>query len=233
MMFCIEIAGIRIGIDNQYPNVRRLCEGYETERAPMFTVRVTEEEICAEQKGDSRFSPGYCESLCIYRQICCKLVHYDAFLMHSSVIAVDSMAYAFAAPSGTGKTTHTQLWLQQFGSRAQVINGDKPVYRFLDQRLYACGTPWQGKEHMGNNLICPVQAICFLEQSPKNEIRPLQVKEVNSRIFRQILIPKDEQDFERFWPLLERLVTSVDFYLLKCNMEPEAAQLAYQIMRRT
>ena len=144
----------------------------------------------------------------------------------------DGMAYAFAAPSGTGKTTHTRLWLQQFGSRAQVINGDKPVYRFLDQRLYACGTPWQGKEQMGNNLICPVQAICFLEQSPNNEIRPLQPAEINSRIFRQILIPKEEQDFDRFWPLLERLVTSVNFYLLKCNREPEAAQLAYQTMRR-
>lgn len=232
-MFCIEIAGIQIGIDNRYPQVRRLCEGYETDRPPVFTVRAAEEEIRAEQKGDSRFSPGYCESLCVYRQICCRLVYYDAVLIHSSVVAMDDgMAYAFAAPSGTGKTTHTRLWLEQFGSRAQVINGDKPVYRFVDQTLYACGTPWQGKERMGNNLICPVQAICFLEQSPNNEIRPLKGEEVSSRIFRQILMPKDREEFERFWPLLERLVTSVDFYLLKCNREPEAAQLAYQTMRR-
>ena len=232
-MFCIEIAGIPVGIDNRYSYVRKLCIGYETDWQPAFTVRATEEEILTEQKGESQFSLGYCESLCLYRHICCKLVHYDAFLMHSSVVAMDDgMAYAFAAPSGTGKTTHTRLWLQQFGSRAQVINGDKPVYRFLDQRLYACGTPWQGKEQMGNNLICPVQAICFLEQSPNNEIRPLQPAEINSRIFRQILIPKEEQDFDRFWPLLERLVTSVNFYLLKCNREPEAAQLAYQTMRR-
>lgn len=231
-MFCIELAGIPIGIDNQYSFVRRLCEGYETDKPPVFTVRATEEEILKEQKGNSQFSLGYCECLCIYRHICCKLVHYDAFLMHSSVIAVDGVAYAFAAPSGTGKTTHTRLWLQQFGSRAQVVNGDKPIYRFLDGRLYACGTPWQGKEGMGNNIQCPVQAICFLEQSPENEIRSLQGVEVNSHLFRQILIPKDEEDFERFWSLLERLVTSVDFYLLKCNMEPEAAQLAYQTMRR-
>lgn len=231
-MFCIELAGVPIGIDNQYSYVQRLCEGYETDKPPVFTVRATEEEILTEQKGDDQFSLGYCECLCIYRHICCKLVHYDAFLMHSSVIAVDGVAYAFAAPSGTGKTTHTRLWLQQFGNRAQVVNGDKPIYRFLDERLYACGTPWQGKEGMGNNIQCPVQAICFLEQSPENEIRPLQGAEVNSHLFRQILIPKDEEDFEQFWPLLERLVTSVDFYLLKCNMEPEAAQLAYQTMRR-
>lgn len=231
-MFCIELAGVPIGIDNRYPYVRRLCEGYETDKPPVFTVRATEEEILTEQKGESQFSLGYCECLCLYRHICCKLVHYDAFLMHSSVIAVDGVAYAFAAPSGTGKTTHTRLWLEQFGSRAQVVNGDKPIYRFQGDALYACGTPWQGKEGLGANIQCPVQAICFLEQSPMNEIRRLETKEISSRIFRQILIPKDEQDFERFWPLLERLVTSVDFYLLKCNMEPEAAQLAYQTMRR-
>lgn len=232
-MFCVEIAGIPIGIDNQYAFVRALCQGYETDKPPVFTVRAAEEEIRREQKGDSQLSLGYCESLCIYRRICCKLAAYDALLMHSSVIAVDGVAYAFAAPSGTGKTTHTRLWLQQFGSRARVINGDKPIYRFLGDRLYAFGTPWQGKEGMGNNIRCPVQAICFLEQSPENEIRPLQAKEINRRIFRQILIPKDQQEFERFWPLLERLVTSVDFYLLKCNRTPEAARLAYQTMRAT
>ena len=43
-------------------------------------------------------SRGYCESLCLYRQICRRLPFYDAFLMHASVVAVDGEAYAFAAP---------------------------------------------------------------------------------------------------------------------------------------
>lgn len=230
-MFCIRLAGIPIGIDNQYSYVRQLCRGYETEEAPAFTVRASEAEILAEQAGQQHFSLGYCESLCVYRKICCKLAQYDAFLMHSAVIAVDDVAYAFAAPSGTGKTTHIRLWMQLMGDRAQIVNGDKPIYRFVDDTLYACGTPWQGKEGMGSNVMRPVRAVCFLEQSPVNHIASLQVEEVNHRIFRQVLIPKEQENFDCFWQLLEKLVTTVPFYLLQCNRDLDAARLAYDTMR--
>lgn len=230
-MFCIKIADIPIGIENRYPYIRRLCEGYETEEKPAFTVAVTEEEILKEQNGDNRFSKGYCESLCIYRNICFALAKYDAFLMHSAAISMDGEAYVFAAPSGVGKTTHIRLWEEEFGNRIQVINGDKPIFRFIDGSLYVCGTPWRGKEGLGCRRMCPVRAICFLKQGPENRIRPLNTGEVSGRIFSQILIPKNQKDFEHFWPLLERMVTSQKFYELECNRQPEAAQLAYQTMR--
>ena len=45
-MFCIEMAGIPIGIDNRYEYIERLCRGYEIEgKAPAFTVSATEEEL--------------------------------------------------------------------------------------------------------------------------------------------------------------------------------------------
>lgn len=233
-MFCIRIADIPIGIENHYPFVQNYCRDYiVSDEVPAFTVSVSEEEILSEQNGDMRFSKAYCESLCIYRKICCMLTKYDAFLLHSAVVAVDGKAYAFAAPSGVGKTTHTQLWLRLFGERAQMVNGDKPIFRFMDGVLYACGTPWQGKEELGNNIMRPVQAICFLEQSTENQIYSLNAKEVSRRIFSQILIPKEETEFDRFWKLLEKLLAAVDFYLLCCNRDLEAAQLAYQSMRRS
>lgn len=231
-MFCIKIAGVPIGIENQYLYVERQCEGYKTDlESPAFTVSVSEKEILEERGEDSRFSIGYCESLCLFRKLCWRLASYGAFLMHSSAVAVDGRAYVFAAPSGVGKTTHTKLWVEKFGERAQVVNGDKPVFRFIDNTLYACGTPWKGKECLGSNIMCPVQAVCFLEQSRENRIRPLSHEEITERIFHQILIPKGEEDFNYFWPLLEKLITETDFYLLQCNREPEAAQLAYQSMR--
>ena len=232
-MFCIKIAGIPIGIDNRYPYVRNMCREFEVKNEqPAFTVSVSEEEITEEQAGDLSYSRGYCESLCLYRKICCGLARYDAFLMHSAAVAVDGRAYVFAAPSGTGKTTHIRLWLKRFGDRAQVINGDKPVFRFINDKLYACGTPWRGKEWLGDSRMCPVQAVCFLEQSPENHIRRLDAAEVSGRIFHQLLIPKREEDFNCFWPLLEKMTETTDFYLLECNRDPEAAQLSYETMRR-
>lgn len=232
-MFCIKIADIPIGIENKYPYIRHLCKNYiETEKTPAFTVCVTEEEILEEQNGNLRFHKGYCEGLCIYRKICYALGKYDAFLMHSAVVSVDNIGYAFAAPSGVGKTTHIRLWLELFGKRAQVVNGDKPIFRFIDGVLYACGTPWQGKENLGSNLMRPVQSICFLEQSPEDHIRSLNVSEVSRYIFSQLLIPKEEQEFDRFWILLERLMVTVKFYLLQCTPTLEAARLAFETMRR-
>ena len=233
-MFCIEIAGIPIGIDNRYEYIERLCRGYEIEgKEPDFTVSVSEEEIEKAQnpEKEKRFSNGYVESLCLYRKIGFQLAKYQTFLMHSAVVTVDGKAYAFTAPSGTGKTTHIRLWLEMLGDRAQVLNGDKPLYRFIDGVLYACGTPWQGKEHMGENIMRPVQGICFLEQSPENHIRALSASEVTWKIFRELLIPEEEEELDRYWVLLEKMLDTVPFYLLECNRELEAARLSYETMR--
>ena len=160
------------------------------------------------------------------------MVHFDAFLLHAAVIAVDGEAYAFLAPSGTGKSTHICLWLDKFGNRAQVVNGDKPILRFIDGILYACGTPWCGKEGLENNIMRPLKTLCFLEQSPNNSIRRLSLSEVIDRIFYQLLLPDDEDDFDYYMSLLDKMLAMVDCYLLQCNREPEAAELSYETMRR-
>ena len=75
-----------------------------------------------------------------------KMPLYGAFLMHAAVVEVDGIAYVFTAPSGTGKSTHVQLWLDHFGPRARVLNGDKPLFRFEGNTLYACGTPGRARK---------------------------------------------------------------------------------------
>lgn len=229
-MFQIKIAGLVIGIDNKYRYVSRLCEKYKVkDEKEDFRVSATKQEIQKEGAGSPGwFSRPYCESLCIYRAICLKLIEYDAFLMHSAAIALDGEAYIFAAKSGVGKTTHIRLWMGEFGERVQVVNGDKPVYRFIDGRLYVCGTPWRGKEGLGSNTIVPVKAICFLERSKDNTIRPMEAGEVIGRIFHQLLMPKEEEAMNRFMDMIDRVISDVPCYLLRCNTEKEAAKVAYQ-----
>lgn len=241
-MFCVRIAGVPIGIEHRYSYVRRLCGDYITQDAPLFTVHASDQDLIREAGPDRTDRPsfaetdshfwGYHESLCLYRAICLQLVDYGAFLIHAAAVAVDGAAYVFCAPSGTGKTTHIRLWLEQFGPDAQVINGDKPILRFMDGVLYACGTPWNGKEGMGSNCIYPVQAICFLEQHPENHIRRLSGPEITPRLFRQLLIPRDQPRLDRFFALLDQTVRTTPFYLLQCNRQPQAARLAYDTMRR-
>lgn len=231
-MFRIKMANLVIGIDNQYEYTSGFCEHYKADSEQEdFRVSVTEQEILEErERSEIPYALPYCESIALYRAICRKLIDYDAFLMHSAALELDGKAYVFAAKSGVGKTTHMKLWMQEFGERVRVINGDKPVYRFLNGMLYACGTPWCGKERMGNNIMSPVKAICFLEQSPDNRIRRLVVEEVIGRIFHQLLIPKEEAAMKHFIDMVDKMICSVNSYLLQCNKEREAAVVAYNGM---
>lgn len=182
--------------------------------------------------GAWNYSPQYCESVCLYRSLCLKLIEYDAFLMHAAAVELDGEAYLFAAKSGVGKTTHAKLWLREFSGRARVINGDKPVCRFLDGKLYACGTPWCGKEGLGANVMVPVKAICFLERAADNRIRRMEESEVIGRIFHQLLMPREEDAMERFLDMIDRMLASVEWFAMQCNTEKEAARTAYEGMNK-
>ena len=69
----------------------------------------------------------------------------DTLLFHASVVSCHGKAYMFLGPSGTGKSTHSQLWIKHIeGSR--LINDDNPVVRLQDDgRVMVYGSPWSGK----------------------------------------------------------------------------------------
>lgn len=229
-MFNIQMAGLTIKINNRYKYVRYLCEEFITDSENYdFEISVTEEEILAEQKSDDiSSSPAYCESLCIYRNICLKLPEYNAFLMHSAAVSVDGEAYIFTAKSGVGKTTHIRSWLSCFGERAEVVNGDKPIIRCVGGEWLVCGTPWRGKENLGGKSMVPIKALCFLERGEKNSVEAISPSEVNSRIFHQLLMPKDERQIILFFDLLDNLLANVPTYLLKCNTDKDSAMAIYE-----
>lgn len=232
-MFAIELAGIRIGMDNRYPFVENQCKGYYCESTDLaFTVSATEEEIAYEQRlGD--YSPGYCESICLYRHICEMMPMYNVFLFHSCVVEVDGVAYAFTAKSGVGKSTHCALWLKSIPG-ARVVNGDKPLIRLeKDGTLTAFGTPWNGKECWGENISAPLAAVCFLERGETNTIRSVEEGEAIDRLIHQLYLRGPKQSVACQLALMDGFVKGVDFYLLHCNISLEAAQLSYSTMRKT
>ena len=233
-MFKIRLANLLIGIDNRYPYMEKLCAAYRCEdfEKVAFTVSVSEDECLLEQKNSPVYATiSYCESICLYRKIALELLKYDGLLMHAAAVCVDDECYLFAAKSGTGKTTHIRLWCDQFGARAQVLNGDKPILRLIDGRFYAFGSPFCGKEQLGSNISKPVKALCFIARGRENRIERISPSDTMGRIFHQLLIPRKEDDMHIFMSLTEQLLLKVSCYLLHCNMEPEAALVAYNGMK--
>lgn len=228
-MFVISLAGIRVGIDNRYPYIEQQCRAFRCDGEAEFTVSVSGDEILEEQKFGA-FSEGYCESICIYRHICEQMPAYGVFLMHASVLEVKGYAYAFSAPSGTGKSTHTALWLKNIDG-ARVLNGDKPLLRVEeDGSVTAFGTPWNGKENWGENISAPLRAVCFLERAKENRIRRADESEAIVRLAQQLYLRGNRACVNLQLALMDRFVRTVPFYVLGCNITDGAARLSYETM---
>lgn len=233
-MFKIKLADLIIEIDNKYDFIRKQCASYivESEHTDI-KASCTDEEIAKEHgqyDENTVFSNGYCESICIYRCICLQMPMYDAFILHAAIVDVNGQAYAFAARSGTGKSTHLMLWKQYLGDRMMVVNGDKPILRFIGDTLYAYGTPWCGKEGWQTNTKSPLKAICFIERSLENRIEPLDKAVSADLIMKQIIMPTDPICAFKTLELLDKMLAKTDTWLLGCNISVDAAKLSYSTM---
>ena len=94
-------------------------------------------------------------------------------LFHSSVVSYQGKAYMFLGHSGTGKSTHSSLWLKYIEG-TELVNDDNPVVRIIDGVARVYGSPWSGKTPCYRNVVYPVGAIVKLDQAPYNEIKRLK-----------------------------------------------------------
>ena len=228
-MLRIRMAELNIEIEARYAFTARFCREFLADfDTPDLKIAVTEADIAAERAADPYHNDeGYLECICIYRAIALQLPRFDAMVFHAAVIAKDGKALAFAAHSGTGKSTHIALWQREFGDAVSVVNGDKPIFRRIDGVWYAFGTPWRGKESFGGNLSAPLHAICFLERGKENTVTPVGDDVGVARLFSQTLLPSDPVMADKHLSLLDDLITKTPTYLLHCNMEPLAAHVAH------
>ena len=227
-----EIAGLRIKLQPKFDYTEKFCRAYlsEDQTSPVdLTAEVTPEEFAAEKEASARFFDGYIENICLYRSICLQLPKFNRFLLHSSVLEYDGVAYAFLGKSGTGKSTHTRLWLQNI-ENTRVINGDKPIIAFENGKFTVYSTPWQGKENWGCKSQATLKGLCFLEQAKENSIVKLKNSETTSRIFTQILLPTEEENAVAMLDLMDKLVTDVPAYLLRCDISETAVKTSYEAL---
>ncbi len=171
-----------------------------------------------------------CEYMSTCSSFYTKLLNFQGMMLHSSCVVVDDRAYLFTATSGTGKSTHTQLWLKRFGDRAYILNDDKPALRFENGAWYAYGTPWSGKYDISRNARVPVGGIAILERGDQNEIAPAETQEAISFILNQVLRPNNAGYRILVLEVLDRLLTQAPIWKLKCNMDPDAATVSYDAM---
>ena len=77
--------------------------------------------------------------------------------MHSSVVVNGGRGYLFLGKSGTGKSTHSSLWLKHIPG-TMLLNDDNPILRLMpDGTARVFGSPWSGKTPCYKNLDFPAR----------------------------------------------------------------------------
>jgi len=223
-----KIAGLTVKMDSFGRTVQQaepyLCEPCEK---PDILIQTDWKVMQADQP---HLSEEDCEYMCTAGSFYYHLLQHNGLMLHSSAVVVDGWAYLFSAPSGTGKSTHTGLWLQNFGERAYILNDDKPALRQEDGVWYAYGTPWSGKYDISVNARVPLAGIAIIERSADNRIEPIGGTPAIFAMMDQTVRPADPERRSLLLENLDKLLTRVPVWKLHCNMDPEAAQVSYNAM---
>lgn len=236
--FKIRLADKVIEVNVNYPSTKDFCRIYLTDEPVDFSVTVGISDVIAEEvasqtqeNSTAKFPPQYLETLALYRKIAKELSSYGIILFHGSAVSLDGEAYIFTAKSGTGKSTHTALWRKAFGNRAVMINDDKPLIAVGENGVMVYGTPWCGKHNLGSNISAPLKAMCILERGDNNSIQKITAKDAFSTLFSQTYRFDEPSGMRNVLSCIDKMVNSIPTYRLKCNMNDDAAIVAYQGMK--
>lgn len=236
MAIC-DIAGLKVNIKNEKGRIAKqsvayLAENQDENQHVDIVIDVDEQRVINYMNEYPELNQDDWEYMITGSDFYTELLKFDGILLHSSCVVVDGYAYAFSADSGVGKSTHTQLWLDYFGSRAHILNDDKPAIRIIDGKVYACGTPWSGKYDYSTPEVVPLAGICFVERSETNHIKKAQTGKAVFNIFSQTVRKLNQADMDKLFNVIETIFSKVPLFELGCNISEEAVLTSYNAMKK-
>lgn len=233
-MSVYDIAGLRVEIKNEKGRTEKQATPYLSQNQSGenidIVIDVDEKRVLSAMEEHPELVQDDWEYMLTGSDFYTELIKYNGILLHSSCVVVDDKAYAFSADSGTGKSTHTELWLKHFGDRAYILNDDKPAIRLIDGRVYACGTPWSGKYDYSVPKNVELAGICFLERSEENWIRKADTGRAVFNIFSQTVRKLNRDKMDNLFDVLEELFAKVPLFEMGCNISDDAVVMSYNAM---
>ena len=157
----------------------------------------------------------------------------NTLLMHASVTMKDGKGYLFLGKSGTGKSTHSQLWINNIDG-CSLLNDDNPVIRVAEKgevRVY--GSPWSGKTPCYRNLDVPIGAIVTLQQAKTNKIRRQTLPEAYASVYVSFSGYRFIKEMADGLHITNAMVVGkVPCFQLDCLPNADAAFLCYQTVTK-
>lgn len=153
--------------------------------------------------------------------------------MHSSVVMNASKGYLFLGRSGTGKSTHSRLWLRNIEG-SELMNDDNPIIRVGEDgiaRVY--GSPWSGKTPCYRNISAPIGAIVRIRQASHNTITRMSILEAYASVYSSCSgFKADKAIADGLHKTLEHIAINVPCYTMDCLPDDDAAKVCADEVRK-
>ena len=160
------------------------------------------------------------------------------FAIHSASILYRDQVWIFSGHSGMGKSTHTNIWKEQFGT--EIINGDLNLIGWsnggqdnigqsvnkqsLKGHPIVYGMPWCGTSGIASTKLYPLGGIVLLGRSDNDHFESLQNDQKIVRVMQRMISPVWTEDMlEANLKCAAKLAKEVPIYYLLCTKEPSAA----------
>ena len=153
---------------------------------------------------------------------------HGSLMIHSSVIEYKDRGYLFLGKSGTGKSTHSELWCRHIEG-ATLLNDDAPIVSCNETKNIVSGSPWSGKTPCYRNKSVEIGAIVQLHQSKTNKIVRVSPLRAMAIIMPCIVgdMKWDKEIHGNVISIVEKLVQRTTVYEMWCTPDKEAALLSY------
>lgn len=143
--------------------------------------------------------------------------------LHSASFLYQGRAWLFSGPSGTGKSTHTNLWKELL--QVPLLNGDLNLLAFEDDRPVIHGLPWCGTSQICDPGTYPLGGIILLKQAGEDCVEELPPDTKRLLVLQRIISPTwTPQMFNSNLDLVDELASKIYIARLHCTKEFSAVK---------
>ena len=144
--------------------------------------------------------------------------------LHSAGILYRDKLWLFSGHSGMGKSTHTNLWKEYFGT--PVINGDLNLLAIENGQPVAHGIPWCGTSVLYDTKTYPLGGIILINRDTLDHTEELTADQKLLLVSQRLISPAWTKElWEKNLEIVEQVTENILVCKLHCTKEKSAAEV--------
>ncbi len=141
--------------------------------------------------------------------------------LHSASLLYNKKLWLFTGSSGTGKSTHTNLWKELYD--ITLINGDLNLIDTSGPEILVPGIPWCGTSGICHTSCHPLGGIILLKQASADLIEELPTDRKELLVSQRFISPSwTNQQFDLHLIAAQKIAQQIPICMLHCTPRTSA-----------